>query len=67
MQIAAAKLKYISKEDVPESVLESEREILRKQTLGEGKPEHIVEKIVEGRLSKFYTEACLLEQPYQAL
>ncbi len=64
MQIAAAKPKYTSKEDVPESVLESERVILRKQTLGEGKPEHIVEKIVEGRLSKFYAEACLLEQPY---
>lgn len=64
MQIAAAKPKYVDKEDVSESILESEREILRKQTLEEGKPEHIVEKIVEGRLSKFYSEACLLEQPY---
>lgn len=64
MQVAAAKPKYISQGDVPASVLESEREILRRQTLDEGKPEHIVDKIVDGRLSKFYTEACLLDQPY---
>ena len=64
MQVAAAKPKYVSQEDVPASVLESEKEILRRQTLDEGKPEHIVDKIVEGRLSKFYAEACLLEQPY---
>ena len=64
MQIAAAKPKYVSKEDVPGNVLESEREILRKQTLDEGKPAHIVEKIIDGRLSKFYAETCLLEQPY---
>ena len=64
MQVAAAKPRYISAEDVPASVLESEKEILRRQTLDEGKPEHIVDKIVDGRLSKFYSEACLLEQPY---
>ena len=64
MQVAAAKPKYVSEEDVPASVLESEKEILRRQTLDEGKPEHIVDKIIEGRLSKFYAEACLLEQPY---
>ncbi|MCE2396268.1 translation elongation factor Ts [Candidatus Poribacteria bacterium] len=64
MQVAAAKPKYIGEEDVPASVLESEKEILRRQTLDEGKPEHIVDKIVDGRLSKFYAEACLLEQPY---
>ncbi len=64
MQVAAAKPKYVSQEDVPASVLEPEKEILRRQTLDEGKPEHIVDKIVEGRLSKFYAEACLLEQPY---
>ena len=64
MQVAAAKPKYVSEEDVPASVLESEKEILRRQTLDEGKPEHIVDKIVDGRLSKFYGEACLLEQPY---
>ena len=64
MQVAAAKPKFVSQEDVPASVLESEKEILRRQTLDEGKPEHIVDKIVDGRLSKFYAEACLLEQPY---
>lgn len=64
MQVAAAKPRYLVKEDVPEEVLKSEREILRKQTLDEGKPDHIVDKIVEGRLSKFYSEACLLEQSY---
>ena len=64
MQVAAAKPKYISEEDVPASVLESEKEILRTQTLDEGKPEHIVDKIVDGRMSKFFAEACLLEQPY---
>ena len=64
MQVAAAKPRYVSEEDVPASVLESEKEILRKQTLDEGKPEHIVDKIVDGRLSKFYAETCLLEQPY---
>ena len=64
MQVAAAKPKYVSEEDVPAGVLESEKEILRRQTLDEGKPEHIVDKIVDGRMSKFYGEACLLEQPY---
>ncbi|MCZ6680331.1 MAG: translation elongation factor Ts [Candidatus Poribacteria bacterium] len=64
MHIAASKPKYVSQDDVPENVLESEKSILRKQTLEEGKPEHIVDKIVEGRLSKFYSEVCLLEQPY---
>ena len=64
MQVAAAKPKYISEEDVPASVLESEKEILRTQTLDEGKPEHIVDKIVDGRMSKFFAETCLLEQPY---
>ena len=64
MQVAAAKPRYVGEEDVPASVLESEKEILRTQTLDEGKPEHIVDKIVDGRLSKFYAETCLLEQPY---
>lgn len=64
MQIAAAKPKYVSKEDVSESILNSEKAILRTQTLDEGKPERIVDKIVEGRLGKFYSEMCLLEQVY---
>ena len=62
MQIAAAKPKYVSKDDVPESILNSEKAILRTQTLDGGKPEKIVDKIVEGRLGKFYSEMCLLEQ-----
>lgn len=64
MQIAAAKPKYVNKDDVPESILNSEKAILRTQTLEEGKPEKIVDKIVEGRLGKFYSEMCLLEQGY---
>jgi elongation factor Ts len=64
MQIAASKPRYLNKTDVPESVLESEKAILRTQTLEEGKPERIVDKIVEGKLSKFYSDVCLLEQPY---
>lgn len=64
MQIAAMNPKWVAKEDVPEDVLKKEREILRVQALNEGKPEKIVEKIVEGRLKKFYSEVCLLEQPF---
>ncbi|MDE0299302.1 MAG: translation elongation factor Ts [Candidatus Poribacteria bacterium] len=64
MQIAAAKPKYVSKEDVSESVLDAEKAILRTQTLDEGKPERIVDKIVEGRMGKFYSEMCLMEQGY---
>lgn len=64
MQIAASNPDYISIEDIPEDVLAKEREILRNLTLKEGKPEKIVDKIVEGRLKKFYEQVCLLEQPY---
>lgn len=64
LQIAAGKPLYVSSEDVPESMLESERAIYRAQALNEGKPEAVVNKIVEGRLKKFYTEVCLLDQPY---
>jgi len=64
MQIAAANPKYISKEDVPQEVIEKEKEILKAQAINEGKPEHIAEKIVEGRIGKFYEEVCLLEQPF---
>ncbi len=64
MQIAAMSPEYVSKEDVPAEVIEKEKEILREQALAEGKPEHIVEKIVEGRLNKFFSEKCLLEQPW---
>ncbi|SNX55489.1 translation elongation factor Ts [Thermoanaerobacterium sp. RBIITD] len=64
MQIAAANPQYIKKEDVPQEVLDKEREILRVQSLNEGKPEKVIEKIIEGRLEKFYKENCLLEQLY---
>ncbi|MEN3009777.1 MAG: translation elongation factor Ts [Candidatus Bipolaricaulaceae bacterium] len=64
MQIAAARPRWIAPEDVPQAVIEQEREILRKQAEREGKPPHIVEKIVEGRLQKFFEENCLLKQPY---
>ncbi len=64
MQIAAMAPLYVDREEVPEDVIEHEREVYRAQALNEGKPEHIVERIVEGRLEKFYSEACLLEQEY---
>ncbi len=64
MHIAAYNPRYISREDVDKEVLEKERAIYREQALNEGKPEKIVDKIVEGRLEKFYSQVCLLEQPY---
>ncbi|NLZ93386.1 MAG: translation elongation factor Ts [Firmicutes bacterium] len=64
MQIAATNPQYLSREDVPAEVLEKEREILRVQALNEGKPEKVVEKIVSGRIEKFYKENCLLEQAF---
>ncbi|MCX7750635.1 MAG: elongation factor Ts [Candidatus Bipolaricaulota bacterium] len=64
MQIAAARPRWVRPEDVPPEVLAEEREVQRKQAEKEGKPPHIVEKIVEGRLGKFYEENCLLKQPY---
>lgn len=64
MQIAASRPEYVSKEDVPEEVLEKERQILRNQALNEGKPEKIADKMVEGRIEKYYKDTCLLEQQY---
>lgn len=64
MQIAAAKPLYVRREEVPAADVEKEKEILKAQALNEGKPEKIVEKMVEGRISKFYEEFCLLEQPF---
>lgn len=64
MQIAAANPKYLRKEDVDTAELEKEREILRVQALNEGKPEKIVDKMVEGRIQKYFKEVCLLEQPF---
>lgn len=64
MQIAAQNPQYVSSEDVPVSVIEKEKEILRAQALNEGKPEKIVDKMVEGRIEKYFAEVCLLEQPF---
>ena len=64
MQVAAAKPKYVKPEDVPAKDLEAEKSILKAQAEQEGKPPHIAERIVEGRISKFYSETCLLQQPY---
>ena len=64
MQIAAMSPKYIKREDIPPAVLDRERGIYRTQALEEGKPEQVVDRIVEGRLEKFYQEACLLEQAF---
>ncbi|MDR1598303.1 MAG: translation elongation factor Ts [Oscillospiraceae bacterium] len=64
LQIAAANPQYLDKADVPADALEKEKEILRAQALNEGKPEKIIERMVEGRISKFYVDNCLLEQPF---
>jgi elongation factor Ts len=64
MQIAATDPRFLRKEDVTPEVLEKEKEIQRARALTEGKPEKMLDKIVEGRLAKFYEEACLLEQPF---
>ncbi len=64
MHIAASDPGFIRKEDVTEDVLEKEREIYSEQARATGKPEKVLDRIVEGRISKFYTEACLLEQPF---
>ncbi len=64
MQIAAAKPLYVNTEDVPTETINHEKDILRAQALNEGKPEKIVDKMVEGRIDKFYKEVCLMEQPF---
>ena len=64
LQIAAANPQYVCKEEVPEEVIEKEKNILRAQALEEGKPEKIVDKMVEGRIKTFYEDNCLLNQKY---
>lgn len=64
MHIAAAAPTYVSKDEVPQAEVDHEKEILKAQALNEGKPEKIVDKMVEGRIAKFYKEICLLEQPF---
>jgi len=64
MQVAAANPQYLSRDDVPAEVVEAEKQIYRKQAQESGKPEKIWDQIAEGRLKKFFSEVCLLDQPY---
>lgn len=64
MHIAAANPQYVRREEVPTDALDKEKEVLRAQALNEGKPEKIVDRMVEGRVEKYYKEICLMEQPY---
>ena len=64
MQVAASNPTYVSKEEVPVEEIEKESEILKQQALNEGKPENIAEKMVKGRIEKYYKEVCLLEQAF---
>ena len=64
LQIAAAAPRYIDQADVPAEVLQDERDKARSRAVQEGKPERVIDRIVEGRLEKFYQEACLLRQPF---
>ena len=64
MQVAAMQPKWVSEDDVDEDALERERQVLIEQAKQEGKPDHIVEKMIIGRLKKFYSQVCLLSQPY---
>jgi elongation factor Ts len=64
MQIAASNPQYVQREDIPAEVVEKEKEILKVQAMNEGKPANIAEKMVAGRIEKFYKQVCLLEQPF---
>lgn len=64
MQVAATNPVCVKPEDLPQDMLEKEKEIYKQQAIAEGKPENIAEKIVEGRVNKYYKEVCLLEQPF---
>ena len=64
MHIAAANPSFLDRTEVPNETLDKEREILRAQALNEGKPEKIVDRMVEGRVEKFYKENCLVDQPF---
>jgi elongation factor Ts len=64
MQVAAASPRWLSREDVSEDVIEAEKEAYRAEMAGENKPEHIMARIIEGKLAKFYRENCLLEQVF---
>ena len=64
IHVAMANPTYVSRDQVPADVVAAEREALAKEAAAEGKPENVVERMVEGRLNKFFAEICLLEQPY---
>jgi len=64
MQVAAAAPLALNREEIPADVLEKEREVFRTQALEQKKPQNVIEKIVEGKVEKFYTESCLLDQPF---
>ncbi len=64
MQIAASDPLYVSREDVPEEVIEKEKQIQKEQLRAQGKPENVLDKIVEGKINKYFEEVCLLEQPF---
>ena len=64
MQVAAAAPRYVGRDEVPASEIDSEREIYRKQALQSGKPEKVIDRIVEGQVERFYKDVCLLEQPF---
>jgi len=64
MHIAAEQPRYVQPDEIPADVLEQEKEVYRALALKEGKPENVLDRIVEGRLKKFHSEVCLLEQPY---
>jgi elongation factor Ts len=64
MQVAAANPSYVSREEVPGAVVEKEREIYRQQMADQKKPPQVIDKIIEGKLEKFYAESCLMEQPF---
>ncbi len=64
MQVAASSPLYVNPEDVPEDILEKEKDIYREQMKDSGKPDNVIEKIVDGKLNKFYSEVCLMEQEY---
>jgi elongation factor Ts len=64
MQVAAANPSFVSREDVPGDVIEKEREIYRGQLADQKKPAQVIDKIIEGKLEKFFTDQCLLEQPF---
>jgi elongation factor Ts len=64
LQVAASAPRWLSSAEVPAEVMERERELARQQAIGDGKPEQVIDQIVEGRLEKFLDDHCLLRQPY---